>query len=62
MKTGQLGVGFVLPLIVVTALGWVMNIVDLFGFSLSNGMTLELGLRLLGIFVAPLGAIMGYFA
>lgn len=37
-------------------IGWLMNIVKLFG---SDG--LELAVRVAGIVVAPLGVIMGYF-
>jgi len=62
MKTETLSVSFMLLFALANIIGWIMNIVDLFGFSLSDGMTLELGLRLFGIFVVPLGAIMGYFA
>jgi hypothetical protein len=38
--------------------GWVNNIVTLFGL---DGMSGEMVLRVVGIFVAPLGAVLGYF-
>ena len=48
--------GFILTCIV----GWIMNVVAVFhmNFDTING---ELVLRLIGIFVAPLGSIMGLF-
>jgi hypothetical protein len=42
-------------------LGWIFNIIDLTGMSLDDGLTLELGLRIVGIVFPPLGAIMGWF-
>ncbi len=41
--------------------GWVMNIVALFGLSLATVNIGELILRVAGVFVAPLGSIMGLF-
>ena len=38
--------------------GWVNNIVTLFGL---DGMSGELFLRVAGIFIVPLGAVLGYF-
>jgi hypothetical protein len=47
-------------LFVATAVGWVMNILDIIN-SLSNGGPVLLdALRVLGVFIAPLGAILGY--
>ena len=40
--------------------GWVMNIVNLFG-TIGSSIDAEFVLRLVGVFVAPLGAILGYF-
>lgn len=39
--------------------GWVLNIVDIFGMGLSV-MSPELILRLVGIVLVPLGGVMGY--
>ena len=39
--------------------GWIANIVKLIGLSF-DPLTLELILRLVGIFVFPLGAVMGF--
>jgi hypothetical protein len=38
--------------------GWVNNIVTLFGLE---GISGEMVLRVAGIFIAPLGAVLGYF-
>lgn len=40
--------------------GWIMNIVEIFHSNFSN-FTGELVLRLFGVFIAPLGSIMGLF-
>lgn len=48
-------VGFV----ILGLIGWVLNIITLFGASF-DPFTGELLLRIIGIFVGPLGAIMGY--
>lgn len=39
--------------------GWVMNIVTLYHMSFAN-ITGELVLRCVGIFVAPIGSVMGF--
>jgi len=49
-----------LAVIVTGIVGWVLNIVKLMGMTLDT-VTIELVLRGLGIFVAPLGSIMGLF-
>lgn len=50
------GLGLVYVAIWIAAIiGWVMNFIDTFG---AEG--LELGVRIVGIFVAPAGAIMGW--
>jgi len=46
--------------VILTLVGWVMNIFDLVGTQL-DVITIELVLRIVGIFVVPLGAIMGLF-
>ena len=40
--------------------GWVMNIIELIGMTFDpiTGMAVA---RIIGIFVAPLGAVLGYF-
>lgn len=49
-----------LAIIIAGGYGWIMNIVSLAGMDavLSTGMGI---LRIVGIFVAPLGAVLGYF-
>lgn len=49
-------------LIVVAAIviGWIMNIFDLVGMKFDE-ITIEIALRIVGIVVVPLGAIMGLF-
>jgi hypothetical protein len=45
---------------VAVAVGWVLNILDILN-SLSNGGPVVLdALRALGVFIAPLGALLGY--
>lgn len=46
-------------LFVLGAIGWVSNIITLFGASF-DPFTGELLLRIIGIFVGPLGAVMGW--
>jgi hypothetical protein len=50
-------------LIVVAAIGWVLNVVKLFGFTETglSGNEVEVIIRVVGIFAAPLGAIVGWF-
>ena len=53
------GLGFVFAFVT----GWIMNIVKiagLFGTPIGN-IALEVSLRIIGIFFAPLGAILGWF-
>jgi len=63
--TGAVLSAFVfLPLV---AIGWVFNVLALIGMSettgaLTAGVTIEGGLRAVGLFVFPLGAILGWFA
>jgi hypothetical protein len=49
-----------LAVIITGVVGWVLNIVKLMGMTL-DAVTIELVLRGVGIFVAPLGSIMGLF-
>jgi hypothetical protein len=57
MKT--LGIGFV-ALWIAAIVGWIMNIVALYGASF-DPLTGPVILRIVGIFVAPLGSILGLF-
>lgn len=54
---------FVVVLTFAAALGWVMNIVAVVGLAQAGGTDhiLMFMLRVVGIFVAPLGALLGYF-
>jgi hypothetical protein len=49
----------IIGLWVAAVIGWIMNIFTLYHMSFAN-MTGELIVRIIGIFVAPIGAIMGY--
>jgi len=51
---------FALTFIAAIAIGWVMNIITIAGSNF-NDITGMLVLRVIGVFVAPLGAILGYF-
>lgn len=43
------------------ALGWVLNIVKILGMDFDpNNISMMLVLRLIGVIVAPLGAVLGY--
>jgi len=56
------GWGFVLTvwaLIILMVIGWFMNLVDL--FHMTAILTGEGVIRIIGILVVPLGAIMGWF-
>lgn len=41
--------------------GWVLNIYQLIQVGLSSELTVMLGLKFVGIFVAPLGSILGWY-
>ena len=51
---------FALAFIGAFMVGWVMNIITIAGSSF-NDITGVLVLRVIGIFIAPLGAVLGYF-
>lgn len=50
---------FYLVLIVVGGYGWIENVIKLFGSDFAH-LTGALVLRCIGVFVAPLGVVMGY--
>lgn len=48
--------------VIVGVIGWVMNIMKLFEVDLIlSQLTMVEVLRIIGIFLAPLGTVMGYF-
>ena len=49
----------IVAIVIATAYGWIHNIVLIAGSYFSH-MTGTLVLRIVGIFVAPLGVVMGY--
>lgn len=55
MKDSGEWLGFIL--IIFGAVGWVMNIVDIAHADFVSGMVI---LRVVGIFMFPLGAVLGY--
>lgn len=50
----------ILLLLLFGVIGWVMNVCKLV-FALDDSLSLMLLLRVIGVFIAPLGAILGYF-
>ena len=41
--------------------GWVMNVIALWNLAVAGGpITMEAGMRAAGVFIAPLGAILGW--
>ena len=40
--------------------GWVANIVKLFGYNFDQSLTIGMIMRIVGIPIVPLGAVMGY--
>lgn len=46
--------------VAVLGVGWVLNIIDLFGLAKVGDITAMLVLRAVGVFVAPLGGFLGY--
>ncbi|MEN9491131.1 MAG: hypothetical protein RJA63_1580 [Pseudomonadota bacterium] len=51
---------FIVPLWLLAGVGWVWNIVKIVqsGFDVITGMFIA---RCIGVFVAPLGSVLGYF-
>ena len=63
MKSYILGAGAAIAILVVfiaAIVGWVMNVVELIG-TMGSGIDAEFVFRLVGVVVAPLGAVLGYF-
>lgn len=59
-KFGIAGAIIFIAFILLAIFGWIANIFKLIGL-LDGGFTAWLAARALGIFVAPLGAILGWF-
>ena len=49
-----------IAIVFTVAVGWIKNIVELISVGFDAGVTVEIALRVVGIFVPPLGAFMGY--
>ena len=62
-KFGLAGVAALLLAIVGLVIGWVVNIVKLFGLAGGgfDGNGLEIGFRAIGVLFAPIGGILGWF-
>lgn len=60
IKVGTAGMLFLLAVIGAMAIGWIMNIVTIAHSNFSD-LTGMLILRVIGIFVAPLGSVLGWF-
>lgn len=56
-STSLFGVLALIALVIAAGIGWVLNIVALAHATSIDGMVI---LRAIGIFVAPMGAVMGY--
>ena len=50
---------FLILICILLVIGWVMNIIDL--YHMNAIMTGEGVIRIIGIFLAPVGSIMGWF-
>lgn len=48
-------------LIAVALAGWVMNIIEIINTGVSGDWTGMLVARVIGVFMAPLGAVLGWF-
>lgn len=48
-------------LIAVALIGWVMNIIEIINTGFSSEWTGMLVARVIGVFMAPLGAVLGWF-
>lgn len=58
LKLGALVSGFIFMILV--AIGWVMNIIALIHLESIDHLG-EVIIRFIGIFIAPIGAVMGWF-
>lgn len=54
------GVLMWLSFIVLVGIGWVLNLIDIFNSDFAN-ITGLLVLRVIGVFLAPLGSFLGWF-
>lgn len=52
---------FIIAFLAVSATGWVMNITALVRLGMDHALTVEGVLRILGIPIAPIGIVMGWF-
>lgn len=61
-KLGAAGIALWFMIIIALGIGWVMNIVKLVGFAGGTfaGNEIEIILRAVGIFAAPLGGVAGW--
>lgn len=53
--------GIVWGLMLAIPIGWVMNILDIIAIDFNAPLTAESILHLIGVFIVPLGAVMGIF-
>lgn len=60
MKTGTIGSIAILAIMLAAAAGWVMNVIEIVK-TVSDPVGGMFILRCLGVFLAPLGAVLGYF-
>lgn len=51
----------IIILFILAIAGWILNIAAIFAFATPCQLSFELVLRLIGIFIFPLGAVIGYF-
>jgi hypothetical protein len=55
---GIFSAAFIVTVVFAGAIGWGLNLVKIFGTDHLDG---QLVLRIIGVFMAPIGAILGYF-
>jgi len=58
-KFGLFGAGFIVLFVLAMGFGWILNIAKLVG-TLDGGVTAWMIARTVGVFAAPLGAVLGY--
>jgi hypothetical protein len=58
MKLQEVEAWIWIAFVLAAVVGWVMNIVAIAGAESITGMVV---VRLIGVFMAPLGAVLGYF-